>query len=361
MQVLDSLEYQLSQLPQKLQISLENIVNNLQIESFYSIQHPEYNLVSLPESVISRFQNLPLDIQHKHLSIQLRNFLYSAYYNGSWHNSSNADDQMNNLSNNSLFGIDLSFYEKLHNRNTGIGYWSKNWLVVNEEADKNLVVHKNGLTLHIERDLYLRPSHKSAAIGDLVAIKMPKNLVQNGFYMAVSNLGTQDHQDILRIYFNISPEGAVSVMENLTKQLNKIAIPFSFKALYNPDEYGRYDSAVLYFNKHEYQNIYSVLQSLYLENKSYFSPQVPLFTKALAPGLGCAEEPENKLAEKESFGTNRCQMIANGLINAWQIGNNQPEQRIRAIFEQFALHKIKIQYPYLNTHSEDIYTPLEDV
>jgi hypothetical protein len=54
-------------------------------------------------------------------------------------------------------------------------------------------------------------------------------------------------------------------------------------------------------------------------------------------------------------------MIANGLINAWQIGNNQPEQRIRAIFEQFALHKIKIQYPYLNTHSEDIYTPLEDV
>jgi hypothetical protein len=326
MQVLDSLEYQLSQLPRKLQISLDNIVNNLQIESFYSIQHPEYNLVSLPESVISRFQNLPLDIQHKHLSIQLRNFLYSAYYNGSWHNSSNADDQMNNLSNNSLFGIDLTFYEKLHNRNTGIGYWSKNWLVVNEEADK-----------------------------------MPKNLVQNGFYMAVSNLGTQDHQDILRIYFNISPEGTVSVMENLTKQLNKIAIPFSFKALYNPDEYGRYDSAVLYFNKHEYQNIYSVLQSLYLENKSYFSPQVPLFTKALAPGLGCAEEPENKLAEKESFGTNRCQMIANGLINAWQIGNNQPEQRIRAIFEQFALHKIKIQYPYLNTHSEDIYTPLEDV
>lgn len=358
MQVLDSLEYQLSQLPEKLQISLENIVNNLQIESFYSIQHPEYNLVSLPKSVISGFENLPLDIQHKHLSLQLRNFLYSAYYNGSWHH---ADNQMNNLSNNSLFGIDLSFYEKLHHGNTGIGYWSKNWLVVNQEVDRNLVVHKNGLTLHIEPDLYLEASDKFATIGDLVAIKMPKNLVQNGFYMAVSNLGTQDHEDILRIYFNISPEGAISVMENLTKELNKIAIPFSFKALYNPDEYGRYDSAVLYFNKHEYEKIYSVLQSIYLENKSYFSPQVPLFTKALAPGLGCAEEPENRLAEKESFGTNRCQMIANGLINAWQTGSNRPEQRVKAIFEQFALHKIKLQYPYLNTDSEDIYTPLEGV
>jgi len=359
MQVLDSLHSQLFELPQELQTALQNIADYLEIESFYSIKHPDYKLLELPESVISRFKNLPLDIQNKHLTIQLRNFLYSAYYNGSWDNSAAADTQINNLSNNSLFGIDLAFYERLHTSNTGTGYWSKDWLVVNEEEDGCLAVYKNGLTLHIERDLYLSEIDKSATVGNLVAIKMPKNLVQNGFYMAASNLGTQDNQDIVRIYFNVSPEGAVSVMENITRELNNIQVAFSFKALYTPDEYRRYDSAVLYFNKHQYKTIYPILQRVYLENQDSFSQQVPLFTKQLAPGLGCAEEPENKFGEKESFGTNRCQIIANGLIAAWQAGNNHPESRMTAIFEQFALHKIKLQYTYLNSHSEDIYTPLD--
>ena len=359
MQVLDSINSQLFQLPEELQTALQNIVDNLEIKSFYSIKHPEYKLPELPESVIARFADLSLDIQNKHLSIQLRNFLYSAYYNGSWDKSSTVDTEINNLSNNSLLGIDLAFYERLHTSNTGGGYWSKNWLVFNEEEDGCLAVQKNGLTLHIERDLYLSEIDKSANVGDLVAIKMPKNLVQNGFYMAVSNLGTQDNQDIVRIYFNVSPDGAVSVMDNVTRELNNMHIAFSFKALYNPDEYRRYDSAVLYFNKHQYKTIYPMLQQVYSENQDSFFPQVPLFTKQLAPGLGCAEEPTNKLAEKESFGTNRCQMIANGLIAAWQAGNNHPESRMTAILEQFTLHKIKLRYPYLNGYSDDIYTTLD--
>jgi hypothetical protein len=358
MQVLDSVQDQISQLPKEVQTALENITNYLEIESFYSIKHPEHKLIELPESVIARLKNLSLDIQNKHLSIQLRNFLYSAYYNGSWDNSLTADSSIDDLSNNSLFGVDLGFYEKLHTHNKGTGYWSQNWLVVNEEKDGYLAVRKNGLTLHIERDLYLSVLDKSAKIDNLVAIKMPKNLVQNGFYMAVSNLGTQDNQDIVRIYFNVSPEGAVSVMENVTRELNNLPVAFSFKALYSPDQYKRYDSGVLYFKKHQYKTIYPILQRIYLENQDSFSPQVPLFTKQLAPGLGCAEEPTNKLTEKESFGTNRCQMIANGLISAWKKGDNHPESRMTAIFEQFALHKLNLQYPYLNSDSEDIYTSL---
>ncbi|MFM6184014.1 MAG: T3SS effector HopA1 family protein [Dolichospermum sp.] len=182
---------------------------------------------------------------------------------------------------------------------------------------------------------------------------------KNYLYMAASNLGTEYNQDILRIYFNVSPEGALSVMENITTELNNLPVAFSFKALYTPDEYKRYDSAVLYFNKHEYKTIYPILQKVYLANQEIFSPQIPLFTKPLAPGLSCAEEPENKFGEKESFGTHRCQIIANGLIAAWQADQNDSESRMTAIFEQFALQKIKLQYPYLNTHSQDIYTPLD--
>jgi len=364
MQVLNPPLKQLSELPEQLQTSLTDIVNQIEIISTYSIKHPKYKIAELPESVTSHFQKLPLNIQHKHLHLILRNFLYSAYYNGSWKTVLDATDSAKDLvvqqnwENNSLFGIDLEFYERLHTSNKSEGYGNPDWLILREETDGSLAAYKNGLTLHIQREIHLSSIEKSANPGDIVTVKMPKNVVQNGFYMAVSNLGFQSDQDIIRIYFNLTPEGVVSVMDSLTSQLNALPIAFSFKALYNPDDYGRYDSAVLYFNKHQYDSVHPVLESIYQENQVNFVEQVPLFTKLLAPGLACAEEPDDRFGEQESFGTHRCQIVANGLIDCWEQGNNSPEIRLNSILQHFANQKIELQRPYLNPNSVDIYTPL---
>jgi hypothetical protein len=53
---------------------------------------------------------------------------------------------------------------------------------------------------------------------------------------------------------------------------------------------------------------------------------------------------------------NRCQIVANGLLNALE---NSPEARKIAILEQFALLDLDVQRPYLNANSEDIYTLLD--
>ncbi|AFZ55761.1 hypothetical protein H6G54_21525 [Anabaena cylindrica FACHB-243] len=364
MQLLDSLHSQLSELPAQLQISLQDMVNEIEIESYHCIKHSNYKPLELPESVISRFEQLPLEMQQQHLKLQLRNFLYSAYYNVASKPILNSDQEEpdvklpQNIENNSLFGVDLEFYDRLHTRNKSEGYWSHNWQVVREESDRTLAVQKNGLTLHVEPNIHLLPTNQAVTIGKFVSIKMPKNVVQKGFYMAVANAGSQNNHQITRIYFNLTPEGAAAVMETLTEQLNNIPISFSFKALYNPSDYGRYDSAVLYFNKGNYDVVHPVLERLYAENKSYFQEQVPLFTKLLAPGLACAEEPDQKFSDQESFGTNRCQIIANGLIAAWEQGEYSPEGRMASIFKHFAVHKIQLQCPYLNPRSKDIYTPL---
>ncbi|MEA5578145.1 T3SS effector HopA1 family protein [Anabaena sp. UHCC 0451] len=365
MQLSDSLHNQLAELPERLQISLQDIANKIDIKSYYSIKHQDYESVDLPESITSRFEQLPLEIQTKHLCLQLRNFLYSAYYNVATKPTINSDQEEKNdklppnFENKNLFGVDLEFYDLLHTRNKSEGYWSHNWQVIREETDGTLAVHKNGLTLHVNSELHLLPTDQKLSVGKFVSIKMPKNLVQNGFYMAVANAGSQNNHEITRIYFNFTPEGAVAVMESLTEELNHIGVSFSFKALYNPSEYRRYDSGVLYFSKGKYEVVHPILQKIYAENQSYFQEQVPLFTKLLAPGLACAEEPDQKFGEQESFGTNRCQIIANGLIDAWQQGNNSPEDRMASIFKHFSLHKIQLQRPYLNSRSKDIYTLLQ--
>jgi len=351
-----------------LKNTLQDIATNVQIYPNFCINHPDYKPFELPDEVVARFQKMPGDIQRKYLSLQLCNFLYGIYYNGSMRTTLLQDraskSQILKLENNTFSGVDWAFYNRLHENNSGIGYFDSGWHIIREEIDGSLAVTKNGLRLHIERDRHLQPSQQDAVVGDSVSIRMPKNLLSNGFYMAVGNAGlnslnhAENQVAIARIYFNLTPEGAVAVMLSATRLLNDIAVSFSFKVLSTPGNYGRYDSGVLYFAKKDYEAIRLVLQIVYSENQVHFQPEVPLFTKQLAPGLGLAEEPDCKFGHQESFGMNRCQIVANGLLEAWHKGDESPDSRMNAIVQHFSLLGIDWQRAYLNANAEDIYTPL---
>ncbi|TFI53801.1 hypothetical protein BLD44_012315 [Mastigocladus laminosus UU774] len=354
----------------QLVATLQDIASKVEIQSNFSITHPDYKPVKLSDEIASRFQQLSLSLQYKFLNSQLCHFLYYIYYNGAFRKALalNVDSvdlsMLQNLENNTFLGVDLEFYERLHSSNNGEGYFDPGWQVLREESDDSLVVKKSDLSLYIQRNQHLQATKQDVMLGEEVAIKMPSNLVQNGFYMAVGNAGSQNHlsddmgAQIVRVYFNLSPEGAVAIMGSLTRQLNTMLIPFTFKALYNPSNYERYDTAVLYFEKTNYGVIREVLLSIYVENMLHFREEVPLFTKVLAPGLALAEEPNNKFFEKESFGLNRCQIIANALLEAEQQGNESLANRMMLILKHFDKQGIDLHLPYLNPGSKDIYATL---
>ena len=343
----------------RLRAVLEDIVYNLEIRADFSIVHPGYKL-ELPEEAISRFQKMPEQIQQKYLSLRLRSFLYSIYY-GSMRQSSalnGEDDLPLDLENNGVLGVDLEFYNRIHESNSGRGYFEPGWIILKEESDGSLAVTKDGLKLHIERNEHLQIEEQDAVVGDVVAIKMPKNRVQNGFYVSVGDARVKLHQNksvFVRIYFNLTSNGAVEVMGSLTQQLNDRDIPFDFKVLYNPQDYQRNDSGVLYFSKSNYGQVHRILQQVYQEHQSDFKAGVPLFTLQLAPGLALAEEPGNEFAERENFGMNRCQIIADGLLEAWYQQKNSPNDKMQCIFKQFSLAGIDLNQTYLNADSENIY------
>jgi hypothetical protein len=139
----------------------------------------------------------------------------------------------------------------------------------------------------------------------------------------------------------------------------KSKYPSALEVLYNPSNYGRYDSGILRFDKDSYELVRQVLQTVYAENKLHFQTKVPLFTKILAPGLALAEEPEHKFTPQETFGMNRCQIVANALLEAHKNGDESPEARMKSILKHFNLLGIDLERPYLNPNSEDIYTPLD--
>lgn len=347
---------------------LDDIASHIQLQSNFWIHHPAYQPLELPDAAVAHFQRLPEDLQNRFWRSRLQGFLYGIYYNGSLRSKlAIATDSVGlelqqNLENNRFQGVDLQFYDRLHENNWGEGRFEPGWQVLRQESNGHLAVLKEGLTLYIEPERHLPPDHQLVSVGDRVSIRLPKNRVQSGFYLAVGNVSLASSSDgnsqTVRIYFNVSPEGALLLMSGITRQLNAAKISFQFKALYNPSDYDRYDAAVLYIQKQDYEMVRLLLQNLYAEAQPHLGVETPLFTKFLAPGLGLAEEPNQKFAAQESFGTHRCRIVANGLIEAWQRGEDSPQQRIQSIVHHFSCLGIDLSCPYLNANSEDTYVPL---
>jgi hypothetical protein len=341
--------------------TLQDITRNVKIQDFRII-HPNYKPLELPEDAIARFRKLPTSLQNKYHILQLQSFIYGIYYNGSLQNQlvlSGSDNLPTTLENNRVLGINKDFYNKIHEANRGTGYFDKNWSVIASYENGTSIVSKGSLQLHINPNKHLSEQEKSPKVGDLVSVLMPKNLIQEAYYIAVSNNEPETHDDMVRVYFNLEPEGAVKVMESLTQSLNDAALFFHFKVLYNPTEYSRSDSGVLYFEKNNYERVKPILQDIYNQHKAYLKPSTPLFTKQIAPGLGLAEEPNNKSHQQESFGTHRCNIISDAIIAAWHEGNDSPEYRMENIIQQFASLSIELAKPYLNPNSQDIYGTLQ--
>jgi hypothetical protein len=134
-QLLDSPPIQRSDVATgRLLDALQDIVSKVQIQSDFCIRHPDYKPFELPAEVVARFQQLPADIQRKYLSLQLRSFLYGISYNGSMRTALAPEADSNplplDLENNTILGVDLGFYNRLHESNSGTGYFDAGWYVL---------------------------------------------------------------------------------------------------------------------------------------------------------------------------------------------------------------------------------------
>ncbi len=354
-----------------LRAQLEDIATNLEIKDGLTIAHPQYRSLEFPPELKAQIQTLSPDLQTKYLAWQLRSFLYGVYYNGAWRSELESSDTVDSLNivkadweNNTFLGMDAQFYDRLNTANHGVGFYDPDWQIVSEEDDGTLKINKHELSLYIDRKSYLQPTEIDAPVGSSISVKMPHNLIQNGFYIAVSNRGSFNlslslaDSQIVRFYFNITVDGAIALMETLTVELNQANVPFNFKVLYNPTDYNRYDPGVLYIQRSYYRIVHLILEKIYPQHQAYFRSAIPLFTKQIAPGLAIAEEPDRKFGEAESFGLNRCQIVANALIEANNGGDPTPETKLAAIVQNFSKMGISLEYPFLNADAVDIYSVL---
>lgn len=345
--------------------TIQEIASHIQINySDLSGSHTHYQRQKQSADIVAMLKTMPEKIQYDYLGILVRNLIFDVYFSGEMAlkkmNAArvNADSEIE--LENAAAEVDWEFCEQLRQNNQSQGWWNPSFRILRQEPDGSLAVEKKGVTTYIQRDKYLCLEEQSAAVGDFVSVYTPPDRVLDQFLMAFGNLASFYENSPAFIYFNFSTEAAVAVMRFLTKRLNEIQVPFCFNVLHNPCNYGRYDSGCLRIDQDSYAVVRPVLKTVYAENALHFQTQVPIFTKMLAPGLALAEnpEPEYEFYFREEFGMNRCQIVANALIEAHKNGDESSEARIKYILQHFDRVGIDLERPYLNPNSEDIYTPL---
>lgn len=248
-----------------------------------------------------------VDVQ---LQRNLQNTLYSLFYT----QSSSAVPPKEDLNH-------PDFLNYLQRANTSVQGFNEGWQVEEIGHDGNILVKKGASKRYTYAGDFLRAQFGQGKLqqGENIKLHQHKEFVSpqdNGFYFVFGQtLADQNNSSLVRFYFNLNPQKVVAFVELLTQLLNDWAIPFQFKCLQSIRAYPRADSGVLYLDKRYFQIASTLLQKRYSTFSSYLNEAIPLFSKRIASGIGFAENPFDT---NDSFGTNRCKVIAQGLVEAWR-------------------------------------------
>lgn len=322
------------------------IVSKLEIHADGWISHADYPSSVPSLDAIRCFHQLPSKLQQRFLSLELQNFLYQAFFSGSLNAPDPTESEV--LINNTVRGVDVEFFERLDRSNCGQGYVDRGWQICGEEEDGSLAIVKNNLTLHIKPSIHL-VDHDS--ITNIVSIRLPHNLIEDDYYVAVSDKGIIRDSDsdynhpLLNFFFNVESEAAIVLMQKLTQILNSNRILFTLKFLYQKLEYPRYNAGILTIEKSNYTRVFQLIYKIYLQHSSFFKPEVPWMTKYLEPGLAIAEVPYDLTPVCSNFGLHRCKIVADSLL---QVRDSHPQLKMKAIAHHFSQQGIDLQHPYLN-------------
>ena len=261
-------------------------------------------------------------------------------------------------------GIDHQLIAHLTQANVGQDGWEGGWRIYQLGQGGTIYVQKGERSRSALPGEYVSTSAPGMAMrpGMIVNLRIVREStqLQSGFYYAFGQELSDrlDEFNLVRFYFNIKHEGVTGLFHFITTALNQFQVPFRMKCVNAPAHFIRADGAVLYVAKRHYRFVAELLSSMPAEVARQLRTPVPLFSKKIMDGVGIAEDPGNG----ESFGMHRCLLVAKGIVDAWENGEQTVEARLEAVQKRFAEQGLDLNKPHINAGSADYYElpqPLE--
>ena len=155
------------------------------------------------------------------------------------------------------------------------------------------------------------PWQESIGQKNLVNILIPKK-IETAHWIWLHGKHYHSFSYQARLYFSLSGgRDSIQFIQDLAKVLNDKEIPFRLK--YEKKFTKRNENCVLYFDKSHYFLVFLIVKNYYSKYGIFQQPQCFPFVKTFPefPGVAFAEDPDSG----QSFGQQRCQVLAEILIN----------------------------------------------
>jgi hypothetical protein len=251
-----------------------------------------------------------------------------------------------------LAGRDL--LAALSEANSGRGHWESGWSVCRVEEDGRIVVAKEEIEFWAPAT-GVRVETVPIRSGENCRVRVAKEMrsLVPGFYVAIGDEASDDDRGrvgpdpLVRYYWHLKSVWAARFVATATSLLNESRLPFQLKVLRDPHAYHRADAGVLYVRRHDRSRLEAVIGRIHASVESGLRPEVPLFTKRLADGLGFAEDPIGS----SSFGQHRCQLVAESLWQSFQNGEVDRDRRAQSLGLAFLRAGLDPLRPYLGPGS----------
>lgn len=241
-----------------------------------------------------------------------------------------------------------SFVNELSCANHGRGPVQDGWRFVSR-LNRSVIVRKGGVTLNVPIARVIRERN------GVVKLRTSKeSRCSPGFYTAIGDVTPRPLEPLVRVYWNVRPEGAATFVEAVTTILNRNLFAFRAKVLSDPLDFDRCDAAVIYVMRGDWSEVRKHLTPIYRSLRGKLDDATPALTKRLGRGMAIAEDP----LSDQSFGGHRCRLIASALLGAQKVAKASPEARVEHVIGALAKHRVRIAEPFLNPGSRDIYQPL---
>jgi len=241
--------------------------------------------------------------------------------------------------------------------NAGHERWDAGWQVHRLMPTGQIIATKGGLTRLLWPGEFVSHEGPGVAMRESARISVfapsESQTIQPGFYFVFSETVSdqQDDYNLLRFYWNVTAEGAATLVRLVTQEFNRFQLPFRYKSLASRAFYQRTDAAVLYVNKRFFRLSVELLLDIHSQVRMYLRSDTPLFSKPMADGLGFAEEP----GTGESFGQSRCRLLAESIWSSYELGLSSDHERLLKCREHFAANGFSLEFPFLNPGSTDEY------
>jgi hypothetical protein len=252
---------------------------------------------------------------------------------------------------------DIEFARRLAAANAGRERWDRGWIIHQFGPNGQAFVRKGDRERIAVPGAFIFDAAPGMTpqIGSSVSVRAPSETyeAQPGYYFAFGESLDElaDNLSLTRVYFHCRAEDAASLVSELTAALNRFQTPFQLKTPTAPALYGRTDAAVLYVGARYFPVTARIVA--FVREKVRLEATTPLFTKTLWPGVGAAVEP----GTGESFGSHRCRLMAEGIVDAWRRGEQDAQARYVATEARFVAADLDLKRPWLGPGGVDPFGP----